>query len=233
MTASKGVRKYRSKSDEARFSEMVRNAISEMWTTASAPQIAKYIGVSEATVRGQVVRMKREGTLPERAANYQSSPGTIGKNCILIAKSCPKCGLILDAVFFQKMKSGFYSTCCNTCRSRHFGSRNASEGNDWKKAMQKATLPMAVNNGKPWSDDPNEDEILRSDKTIFEKALVLGRTYAATAQEMRVRGYSRKRINDKERFDSRWIIRFPEAMKVLQEEFRKLGVPEEEFMWND
>ena len=74
------------------------------------------------------------------------------------------------------------------------------------------------------------EKIRGSDKSVLEMAFLVKRSYSAVLSQRMKKGFARKAPS---RDDFRWAIHFPEAQVAVREEFKKLGVPEEEWMWND
>ncbi|UVT31757.1 DNA binding protein [Gordonia phage Patos] len=216
--------------------EAIKESIIENWGVASYDQIAKFVGgTTKEQVAGQAQILKKKGLLPERW-QFQYARGQMPSTAILLAKTCPGCGFILDAEKFHNHTPGVYSTLCRKCHSRRNASPEKSKDQNNKRSMryetyQRITSKLAHRTGEPWTEE--DKEILKGNGTIFEKAVECGRTFAATSSAMKDFGFSKVADKRPNFFDQQWIIRFPNAMKALQEEFKRLGVPEEEWMWTE
>lgn len=170
--------------------------------------------------RRQVLRGLR-GDVPE--FNRNTSPFKPGARPLL-AKTCPACGLLLQEKWFEH--DGRKRSCrvreCKRCRME---ARNAkgytrrdseSRQNGWAdvhKRWQEITRERAERNGQPWLE--SDMEVLADpDMTLFQKALALRRTYAATQQAAHKFEFPSKTpaLGDPER--DQWLIANPNIDRI-------------------
>jgi hypothetical protein len=99
------------------------------------------------------------------------------RRVILLAKTCPACGLLLDASKFRRY-AGHWMTNCNVCQDQTKRYRTDHRQSSFNERCQQMTLP-APNSGNPW---PSQDHDILADETmtILDKALTLGRSFYAT-----------------------------------------------------
>lgn len=140
----------------------------------------------------------------------------------LIAKTCPKCGLLLDASWFTRAHYGNWVSTCSRCKPDYHANksqeRQRRSGADIQRefvAKQQAlTLPTASNRGKEWT--AKDDAVLADpDLTVLEKALRLRRTYVAVRGESHRRGYT-SRIGKGDPMKGRWVIDNPNDAALVK-----------------
>lgn len=127
----------------------------------------------------------------------------------LIAQTCEKCGLLLQADWFRHNRGPggkYWPKACARCRTpRKRGGRG--EPNATNERNQRLTRPHAKRQGQLWLD--SEHQVLRDpDLTLVEKALRLGRTYYSIKAICQSNDYKSKvGLGDPER--DQWIIYNP------------------------
>lgn len=134
----------------------------------------------------------------------------------LLAKTCPECGLVLDASWFGLNRGGHgkgWRKLCTRCRPRS-DNQAPWENADTKKSrehLQAASIP-APNHGQPWTE---KDHVILSDPdiTVLEKARRLGRTYYATHSACADNGY-RSLLGKGDPVKGQWIIDNPNAEQM-------------------
>lgn len=190
----------------------------------TAQRVAELLGRTAAAVTGRRNLLSRATGMRFGDQGSQKSPFHIGARP-LIAKTCPDCGLLLAAKWFEDSGTGRRRTRCRRCdpgsaRKRRdspsmvrvlTGGKSASSRASMAR-MQAVTRDRATRHGEPWITE--DDHILSDpDLMLVEKALQLGRTYAATAHACQERGYKSKRgLGDSEA--EQWRIDNPNAARV-------------------
>ena len=180
-----------------------------------APEISEHLGrtVSAINQRRKFLRETR-ADVPKFGCNV--SPFAPGARPLL-ARTCPDCGRLLQAKWFQGDAKGWCKTC-KRCRQAAAESRGVFrskvEGNkERKKArwkhLQRITMARAENSGKDWTE--KDMEVLSDpDLTVFEKAILLKRSYSAVQIAANRRGFAhRVGLGDPER--DQWFIDNPNA----------------------
>jgi hypothetical protein len=139
----------------------------------------------------------------------------------LVAKTCKGCGLLLDASWFGFHRNArMWRAKCLRCRPKEAGDtararaersksdRRASVARSHRK-LQALSIQHATRSGEPYVE---ADHKVLSDPSLtrIEKALLLGRTYAAVSQQLHIHGYvSAVGRGDPE--EVRWLIDAPNA----------------------
>jgi hypothetical protein len=151
----------------------------------------------------------------ESKVRFGASPLKMGARPLL-AKTCPSCGLLLQAKWFGK-NSKKWSRDCTRCISKaKKGTRKYNNSPEYKAKIREAkrkyqelTLPGASRKGQPWTE--SDMAILGDpDLTIFRKALTLHRTHEATRRACQVNGFkSFVGLGDPDR--DQWMIDNPNA----------------------
>lgn len=154
--------------------------------------------------------------------NANKSPTQIGSRRLL-AQTCPKCGLLLDAYWFLKYKSGgqrgIWKRACRKCTSSPTTKEQGRKypSNPREVVLQRMSQKHANRKGEQWTD---ADKRILADPNIgaFEKSLLTRRTYFATRQAATKFGYtSRPEIGDPK--DSQWLIQLhPDVQRLLAAE---------------
>lgn len=177
-------------------------------------EVAKHLGKKPSTIRGIRQRLGRSEGLKFDAYEGNKNPHWIGKRQLL-AKTCTKCGLLLDASWFVLRKTGGKSwfAACLRCspHSRSDGNRsNEQKRRDSEASTQRQqaiSLPHAVNHRQPWVGA--DDKVLADpDLTLLEKAIKLGRTYIGTRSRCHSAGFTSK-IGKGDPLNGVWVIENP------------------------
>lgn len=203
-----------------------------MWTEAedsfllsnpqmSAPEISKQLKrtVSSINQRRMLLKRTRDESLSFRGNFSPFMPGARP----LLAQTCPDCGLLLQEKWFQADKRGRCRTC-KRCRETDRQSRGifrkrspeTAKKKDSKMARyhhwQQVTIDRAENRGQPWTE--KDMQVLADpDLTIFQKALMLKRTWAGVQVAAQKSGFKNKvGLGDPER--DQWLIDNPNADRV-------------------
>lgn len=197
----------------------------------SAPRISRELGrtVEAINQRRMLLRRTREG-VPTFFGNF--SPFIPGARPLL-AQTCPACGYLLQEKWFQADKAGRCRTC-KRCRatdrqSRGVISKRAPKTGRHKDAQraryehwQRVTIDRAENRGQPWTDA--DLKVLENpDMTIFQKAILLKRTWAGVQVAAAKNGFHHKRgLGDPER--DQWLIANPNIDRIedIQAQFKSV-----------
>jgi hypothetical protein len=178
-------------------------------------EVATLLGRTSNAVR---LRRKILGSVKRIYWGRNGDPSRIG-NRPLIAKTCPTCGLLLQAEWFARASSngrycGHRSECKRCFKPERHTTRSDRGGRNLSAEMsngqlQELSLPHASRSGEIWSS--SEHEILSDpDLTRLEKAIRLKRTYFAAVTMIAKCGYQSKvGLGDPER--DQWIIDNPNA----------------------
>lgn len=176
--------------------------------------VAKRLKKRPSTVRGLRQRLGRhEGV---RFDVYDTKdPHAVGKRRLL-AKTCTKCGLLLEANWFTSRKSGSrtWFSACVRCSPRGGESRVPKEvrkdqNHESQQRLQSLSLPHAVNSGQPYTGADHK-VLAEPDLTILEKAIKIGRTYFATNAACSTNGYA-SRVGLGDPMKGVWVIDNPNA----------------------
>ncbi len=223
-------------------------ALEEMATTCTIEQVAKYLDRSPSGVK--VFASKRKisfGGSKNSGGNHKNPFSCTRPRSILIARTCFNCGEMRDEEFFQKQNNHWHSKC-NVCKKIEKRKRTEKERAERAKegvavtqqrarksrlvfeALQAKTLPYATRSRFPYSS--KDIEILEdSSISTLSAAIILKRSWAGVSGWRGRNGVIVRPAQNPAR--SKWAALFPEEIILVQEEFRKLGIPEEEWMWND
>lgn len=135
----------------------------------------------------------------------------------LLARTCPDCGLFLDASWFG-FNTRKWRHACVKCQSRKSypvqrerrGTTYERDGGESARRiagkLQALSLPHAVNSGQPWTE-ADMTVLSDPDLTAIEKALKLGRTYFATHTACQTYGFT-SRVGRGDPIHGTWIIHF-------------------------
>ncbi|UFS59481.1 hypothetical protein [Subtercola endophyticus] len=187
--------------------------------TATAGEIGARIDRSAKAVARRRFRLRHDsGIHVVFSAGLNRDPNSLGSRP-LIAKTCRKCGLLLQAGWFRlNTKSGSWTAVCGRCRDRTHDRQNNSDRSKTmrRKSVEKfqsLTLPGATNAGQPWSE--SEMLVLADpDLTVLQKALKCHRSYKATLVACsRFDFRSKVGLGDPER--DQWHIDNPNAPEML------------------
>lgn len=171
-------------------------------------EIARHLGRSKASVAGIRTKLRRDGVIgktPTVKSPWHCADRT------LVARSCSECGLLLDQSWFYpigKAKPGYRQPHCRKCqsnRNRRRGAKAAASARSFALKLQAATLETATSYGKEWT---GADIAVLEDKTktVFEKAVTLGRTYFATASQLSNRGLRDPKPEVGDPTEAQWFI---------------------------
>lgn len=184
----------------------------------TAAQVAKHLGRTRAGVE-HVRKTLSDTEGADFSRGHKKSPHHVGTRR-LIAKTCLGCGLLLEASWFShnitpSKRSKVWKARCNRCHHDASKPRRESgyrkDGGKSAKAsyekLQAITREHATRHGQPWLGA--DHEVLRNpDLTTFEKAIQLGRTWAATHQAVSQNGYT-SRVGKGDPMKGRWVIDNP------------------------
>lgn len=147
------------------------------------------------------------------------SPHHVGRRRLL-AKTCPSCGLFLDAEWWSRQSNGSLRHHCMKClsvatvRSQRERGRPSTSSRDggasarkFARKLQDLSLAHAVNRGKEWTE-ADMPTLSDPDLTAIEKALKLGRTYFATHTACQSFGFT-SRVGRGDPIHGTWVIHFP------------------------
>lgn len=189
------------------------------WLTAE--KVAEHLNRTYGSVaKRRNVLFGKEGI---EAAPVNKSPTSNGKR-LLIAKTCPKCGLLLDAFWFLKTKSGghagMWTTYCRKCsgsgkRDDQGKARDRKHQSARLAVLQRLSLRHAERKGEEWTE-ADQRVLADPDLTVFEKSALTRRTYFATANAIERYGhkFSKPDIGDPK--DSQWAIHLhPDVQRML------------------
>lgn len=192
----------------------------------TAAQVARQLGRSEVSV--QNIRRKLTQTEGiDYGSGQRKSPYEVGTRR-LVAKTCTRCGLLLEANRFvlqtAKGKARNWRPDCTRCNNQANAanpeSARASAPTGWARdrgassmrslyRLNAMTRERATRHGKPWLE--SDHGVLRdADLTNLEKALQLGRTYAATKTAVQKNGYT-SRVMRGDPVKGQWVIDNPNA----------------------
>lgn len=110
-------------------------------------------------------------------SSAHTHPFYLHRGTVLLAKTCPKCGDLLDAECFRRY-AGHWMTNCKVCDDQRHRKRVDHHRSEFNARCQAATLP-APNHRAPWSYDDHQ-VLANPHLTVLEKAVQLGRTFYGT-----------------------------------------------------
>lgn len=212
-----------------------KNEIEELRDSSpfsTAEQLAEFFGRSPSSIYAAARRNNiKMGSGPMKMPSRQNPRG------ILLAKSCAKCGMFMDAKMFSKNQKrrdgvGYESRCRKCAQSGGTESyrRNVEKSKALNDAKNAATMKSADRYGLPWEQYENA-AIEDTSKSSLQLAFELKRNYRAVVNQRSKRGIVLRKKLDREA--NVWHLVLPAAAEALREEFKKLGVPESEWDWND
>lgn len=182
--------------------------------TLPGPEAARVLGRSKSAVE-HVRKRAREGDPGlTRPGWRQGHPWTVG-NRTLLARTCSKCGWLLDAKFFNKTRHTngtlIWRPVCAWCRSKQVMERRKVTGRQASrpaKTRSHRENPNPTRAGFGWTV---EDHIVASDptKTILQKAIETKRSYGAITSACAKNDYRSLPtglLGD--RADGQWQLRF-------------------------
>lgn len=210
------------------FSDADIAALLELGPTCTWEQVGAYIGRSAGTCKEKARQLRRDGiTVDKLAGRGMHMPWKVPSSGVLVAKTCPKCGLFRDAAQFgpRTNNASNYYPACRKCRNEKFvQSDRYRRMQENQELLDEVTRAEAVNLGKPYTA---ADDVIVRDTSIstFDAALQIGRTYSGIKYRREVLGIElgpkRPRIAGK---DSHWVLNFPNAAAALQDHFKRLGL---------
>lgn len=145
------------------------------------------------------------------------SPRSIGSRT-LIAKTCVKCGLLLEGKYFRPLGHR-RDSWCRFCRSSMESVRNVGrqyvQDKKWMRSVQEATSERATRSGQPYIE---ADFKVLADPSLtqVDKALALGRTYSAVSQMCTKGGYPSLGYTLGSPVTSAWTIENPNASRIAE-----------------
>lgn len=163
-------------------------------------KLADFLGRTHSEVHTEIGRLRRNGLVAPKS-KISMNPNTVAGRP-LIAKTCPKCGHLRGAEWFNKShtrsagsRPTYQPNCrqCETSRSKETmrEKKHREHHGKYVAKLQSYTLERAEKNGQEWTSA--DLEILSStDKTTFQKALELKRTYLATSAALHRNGLTSK-----------------------------------------
>lgn len=205
----------------------------EPWTDDEVEIIRKTANLTAKQVMQYVdrtwssIRTMRKQLAQDEGLSFEKSPNANDPFCVgrrrLLAKTCLGCGLLLEARWFldhDRSNGNRWSTQCTRCivnsdaflaSRKRFVDKNREKIAAWNSTssakLQRITKDRASRNGFPWLEQ--DHEILRDTTlSIFEKALALGRTYAATSSACSENGYT-SRVGKGDPMHGVWQISNP------------------------
>lgn len=173
-----------------------------------------------------VTAIAKQRSLLGVAIRGQKEPQWPGSRKVL-AKTCLTCGLLLAGSWFNMAAQGTLNSYCKRCRYEKKVEREAAlnparqeersrkeirRANAYVRKAQEITLPLAVNNGKEYTE---ADHAILSDpsRSNLDKALALGRSYVAIHSAVYSNGYTSK-IPMPTPEQEQWLIDNPNAERV-------------------
>lgn len=178
----------------------------------STREIQEEIGRSLQAIRKKRLQV-RKGIHKWKTMPSSKNPCEVGTRTLL-AKTCPKCGWLLDARFFYRSNSrdGIskrYGSDCSWCVvENHRKRRKAGASDKRSKWIHRESDWDTSNSWKEWT---NRDLETLSDptKTLRSKARSLKRTYGAISNRASVEGFrSMREISMPEKSEGQWQIQF-------------------------
>ena len=170
----------------------------------SAPQIAKLLPRRSV----MAIRSQRDNL-----SLFAEKPWQVGRRR-LVAKTCPACGKLLSARWFESKNNQWRTICvrCFNVRAKDCNAiskikRSRNNASSYKR-LQDASLKVADpdKRGSEWMDSEYEI-IARSDLTVFQKALAVKRSYYATGQKVSTMGF--KSLSGLGEQTDVWVIQLP------------------------
>jgi hypothetical protein len=176
--------------------------------------VAEYLGRSKNSIINRR-RVLRKSGVARQVGTKNASPFRVGTRTLL-ARTCPGCGMLLEAKWFKKSSTTDYRLkTCTRCRvakdDRRYGNTWDS-AHQWRQEQQALSLPTATNHYKPWQE--SEMEVLMDPSlTILEKAIKLKRTFMSVANAERLNGFTSRNPNLGNPTEEQWLIDNPNADK--------------------
>lgn len=166
------------------------------------------------------IKERRQTLGVNGARGLNKSPHTPGGRP-LIAKSCVACGLLLPSDWFAwRNATRTWASRCKKCASQYVNryrkgpddaerKRRARSSSESYRRFQATSLERATNRRQPYTAEDHK-VLADPDLTLHQKALRLGRSYAAVADACSVSGYkSHVGLGDAEK--DIWVIENPNA----------------------
>lgn len=138
----------------------------------------------------------------------------------LLARTCPDCGLLLQAFWFESNESrkaaSKWRRKCSRCRHEpHKKNITKAQAAKFKAARESVLQRLRDNahrSGQPWTE-ADFGTLSDPDLSITEKAVLLHRSWDGTAKACKRRGLSSKRgLGDPER--DQWSLDNPNADRI-------------------
>lgn len=184
--------------------EFIREHASEM----TIKEMAEILNINYSSVRNRIRMLDREGLIKMK----RKGATNVG-NRKLLAKTCIKCGLLLDGSWFG-YNGRWYQASCTKCKDR-LGSMSTAHFNSVKQLatlrrlhmLQERTKALATRNNYPITEDDHA-VFSNSDLTVLEKAIITKRTYSAVIANIGRFGYASSPLKY-ELINGQWQIKFP------------------------
>lgn len=185
----------------------------------TAEQIARHLGRTTASINGMRRKLRDRG-YDVGADSSKKNPWHVG-NRTLVARTCARCGLLLDASWFCKRgtrRIGHLSQHCRKCSAAATANGNKRHRYSQKFAdrLQAITLETAVNNRKEWTT-AEMAVVADPDRTTFEKAVTLGRTYYGVASRSAALDLRSRKEPVGDPTEAQWFIRLRAEMALALE----------------
>lgn len=180
----------------------------------TAKQISGHTGRTESAVAQMKLKLAREQGVEFHRGS--KSPMSVGQRPLL-AKTCADCGMFLGAEWFREtvsrsIRMNWASSCkkCASERAERFQRREGRLGDNSRK-YQEVSVHYAHNNGQEYTD-ADYDILQREDMSLLEKAIAMGRTYAAVSGAVQKFNLQVKhRLGEPQ--ESEWKIFFDSAQR--------------------
>lgn len=178
-------------------------------------KMARFLGRTQQAVQTEINRL-RNNRLVAKRTRESLDPWCVADRP-LIAKTCPDCGLLLDASWFPKKQRSkqpdrFYWHNCKACRVDRKREAGDTSKDKWKvqasrhlAKLQAVTSERAENHGKEWTS-VDVEVLADPGLTTLQKALRLKRTYVATASAVQKNGFGSSREPLPDPHDSLWRL---------------------------
>lgn len=188
--------------------------IIENMNRMSTAKMAAFLGREVNAVQVEIDRLRTNGVVAKRTTQ-RLDPWVIGDR-LLLAKTCPDCGLFLESKWFplkqRKNRRGSYWHNCKKCRVEAKRSAGEDSHTKWKRTarryhdrLQAETAERAENHGKEWTSADMET-LSNPELTHFQKALRLGRTLDAVSSAVQKNGFSSRRQPLPDPASSEWLL---------------------------
>jgi len=182
-----------------------------------AADVAADLGRTKSSVTQQRMRLQRVGIAGASTAPANRPRAHEVGSRTLLAKTCPKCGLLWGGGEFKPMPRGYHPLCARCLGSVRRSREVGKPRQHYIAAMEAATrslatksVPYRSRNGEPWTE---RDVALLADQTLSmpEVAARLGRTWQATQSALNRYGVERPRERATQLPTGEWRIEFADT----------------------